>query len=181
MISVTFDVNRFMGLIQDGVACFAEAGRMLDAELTKDPASKIVEEISKEYRVSRKFLRDLIRFGRGEVIQEVFGIQCLMNLPVEAQRRAAAGPVPLLCENGDILQVDLLATTVPIYAKLVSPKGIRTVEEQKQRAEHLAAEAKAKAVARVDAPWEVKGKTLHVYAPTMISKARLKKILEEMG
>lgn len=176
----TFDIERFVGLLQAGNAAYVEAGRMLNAEVEANPESGIIDWLISELRISHEHLQRLMKLGRGEIVPEVFGIPCLSRLPLEEQRKAISGPVPVLCDNGDVLMVDLLQAAPALRKQVVAPNRIRTVEEQRQRKETLTLAAKRNARARIDQPWEVRGKALHVYAPTVISRATLQKLLEKM-
>lgn len=177
-LSPDFNIEKVVALIREGAGKLKKAGEMIAAEMDRNPAGDVVGRLSRDYRMSFKLVRCIVAIGRGTMLPEVMGFPCLENLPISEQKKALDGPVDFLCADNSVIKVDLLPAEPRVRAQVVGPKGIRTVEQQRERLEAI--ENARKARETVDIPWEVKGKFLHVYGATVLSKGALKKILKEM-
>lgn len=146
--------------------------------------------------LTRRTLRWLEQIGNGTMDERfILGqvpadhVLRLEKLPIEDQRRALDGKLPLLTADGSHLQMSLSAMTPDQVAQVIGRDRIRTLEEQRawiedRRSKAAEADARAK-IGKADAadPFEVdpRRRKLIVRQPMEFTAQQLAGILARMG
>lgn len=180
--------EKFVQLVQAGIAAWLEAGQLVAAEADKDP--EFVEKLVDS--VPGLTLETVLRFeaiGRGRVLPELLasgsqpGVRRLLRMPIDLQRRFVKEPVPLLVRASsggwDTLQVDLRNLTQTQAVQVFGADGIRSEAAQRAYLEDLATKKQVRRVEK-EAPYKVKGGKLIVVEQCTFTRKQLAALLAQM-
>lgn len=188
MINVTKLQSEFLQAFQRGLEALEEAGKILVDLLAADPTAR--ERLVADHGFDHGTLATMEKIGRGQLHPKLasFGVR-YASLPMSEQKRIAEGKVDALVVkpdgSTDVLKVSVLRAPAEIREQLVNGDHIRTLDEQKAflaaRAGKRAVEKAAEKLNPEAMPWHVKGSSVMVLRPTVLTRRDLLAMLQAIG
>jgi len=127
-------ITRFGELLRKGLECIKEACRLYVEAIDKNP------ELSEKFKTSYELTETAwVRFeqvGRGLLHERLLtdyscGARKLKKMPISQQAKYSAAPIPVLVENGELLNVQLSNLTPAQCRQVFADDHVRTPAEQR--------------------------------------------------
>ena len=163
-IKIDKEVAQIIDLINRGIQCWTDAGKLLAKNMDEDP--EFIEKICDFCKdISPEALYRLEQVGRGQLhptllLNDTPGVRRLRRLPYSLQKKHATEPLTVIISGGETLEIDVRNLTPGQAAQVFTRDSIRTPAEQRAFIEDRA--VMCQVVSTGGLPYRIVGKTLVV-------------------